>query len=376
VTAFDAYGNVATGYLGTVRFESNDTRAVLPAKYTFTSANAGQHVCWATFKTSGSQAIVAKDTVTSSIDGAQTGINVNPASATNFTVTGYPSPTTAGAWHSLNVTVLDAYGNVATGYVGTVHFTSSDAKAVLPASYTFTSGNAGHRIFWAAFKTAGAQTITATDTVNAGITGQASVTVVANAARTLQFSNLPGSVVAGVAQTFTLTAKDAFGNVATSYGGTVHFTSSDPQAVVPANYTFAGSDAGVHVFTNGLAFRTTGEQSFTATDTAHSALTVTQINILVTAAPAKVMAIIRVPSTSPAVAGGALTVTAQPSVYAGPQVFAATFNPSGAQAAAATDSSPPVEAAPSSILLRRARVLDRYFAETELIEYPASIFPC
>ena len=37
----------------------------------------------------------------------------------------------------MTVTAVDAYGNVATGYTGTVHFTSSDGQAVLPANYTF-----------------------------------------------------------------------------------------------------------------------------------------------------------------------------------------------------------------------------------------------
>jgi hypothetical protein len=30
---------------------------------------------------------------------------------------------------SVTVTALDAYGNIATGYTGTVHFTSSDIAA-------------------------------------------------------------------------------------------------------------------------------------------------------------------------------------------------------------------------------------------------------
>jgi len=42
VTLKDPYGNIATGYAGKVRFTSSDTRAVLPAKYTFTAADAGQ----------------------------------------------------------------------------------------------------------------------------------------------------------------------------------------------------------------------------------------------------------------------------------------------------------------------------------------------
>ena len=93
-------------------------------------------------------------------------------------VSGYPSPTTAGGAHNVTVTAQDAFGNVATGYTGTVHFTSSDASAVLPANYTFTGGDAGTHVFSVTLKTAGTQSITATDTVTGTITGtQSGITV-------------------------------------------------------------------------------------------------------------------------------------------------------------------------------------------------------
>ena len=41
----------------------------------------------------------------------------------------------------------------------------------------------------------------------------------------------------------TVTARDPFGNVATSDNGTVHFTSSDPQAVLPADGALATGPA-------------------------------------------------------------------------------------------------------------------------------------
>ena len=72
---------------------------------------------------------------------------VNAAGASTYTVSGFPNPTTAGAAHSVTVTAYDPYGNVATGYTGTVHFTSTDAQAVLPANYTFTVGDAGSHTF-------------------------------------------------------------------------------------------------------------------------------------------------------------------------------------------------------------------------------------
>ena len=48
--------------------------------------------------------------------------------------------------------------------------------------------------------------------------------------------------------------------------GTVHFSSSDIQAGLPASdYTFANSDHGVHVFTNSVTLKTVGAGSQTVT---------------------------------------------------------------------------------------------------------------
>jgi len=64
-----------------------------------------------------------------------------------------------------------------TGYRGTVHFTSSDPQAVLPADYTFLPADAGSHQFSFTLKTLGNQTITFTDTHSAGFTGTATVNV-------------------------------------------------------------------------------------------------------------------------------------------------------------------------------------------------------
>ena len=63
------------------------------------------------------------------------------------------------------------------GYTGTVHFTSSDPQAVLPADYTFLSADAGSHQFSFTLKTLGNQTITVTDTHSAGFTGTTTINV-------------------------------------------------------------------------------------------------------------------------------------------------------------------------------------------------------
>src|SRR5262249_12356577 len=70
--------------------------------------------------------------------------------------------------------------------------------------------------------------------------------------------------VADVSHSFTVSARDAYGNVVTSFTDKVHFTTTDPKGIVPSDYTFTSSDAGSHTFT--MAFRTAGSQSLTAKD--------------------------------------------------------------------------------------------------------------
>jgi Chitobiase/beta-hexosaminidase C-terminal domain/Right handed beta helix region len=95
--------------------------------------------------------------------------------ATHFTVSA-PGKTIAGSSFAFTVTAVDVFNNTATSYSGTVHFTSSDGSATLPANATLSNGTAG---FNATLKTLGSQSITATDTVNNSITGtSASIAVV------------------------------------------------------------------------------------------------------------------------------------------------------------------------------------------------------
>ena len=143
VTAQNSSGKTDTGYTGTIHFTSSDAQAGLPGNFTFTKADDGTFTFPVTLKTAGSQSISATDTTTAAITGTVSGINVSPATASQLVLSGLPSSTAVGAVQSVTVTAKDPYGNVATGYTGTVHFTSSDLKASLPANYTFTSANDG-----------------------------------------------------------------------------------------------------------------------------------------------------------------------------------------------------------------------------------------
>jgi hypothetical protein len=129
-----------------------------------------------------------------------------------------PGGSTAGGTFSITVSALNSSNATISGYAGTVHFSSSDIAAGLPANYTFTTGDAGvHTFTGLVLKTAGNQSITATDTAGSSITGSAAVSVSASTADHLVFAQQPTAVVAGsvISPAVTVKIEDAYNNVLT-----------------------------------------------------------------------------------------------------------------------------------------------------------------
>ena len=71
-------------------------------------------------------------------------------------------------------------------------------------------------------------------------------------------------VIPGESDPVTVTALRRNGRIDTVFRGTIHFTSSDPLASLPPDYTFTLADAGVHVFPASLF--TIGDQTISTTD--------------------------------------------------------------------------------------------------------------
>jgi hypothetical protein len=198
-------------------------------------------------------------------------LTIDPAAVAAFTVTGFPSPVTAGVAGTVFVAATDAFGNVATSYAGTIALSSTDPLAALPGNASLTAGTG---TLSATFTTAGTQSLTVSDTADPTVTGSQSGIVVSPAAATHLLITGPSTVTAGTAFSITVQAADAFGNLAAGYQGTVTFSSTDndPGVVLPPDYTFMASDNGVHVFTDGVILRTAGSLALTATDTMDSSI--------------------------------------------------------------------------------------------------------
>src|SRR5262249_9198508 len=149
-------------------------------------------------KTAGTQSISVGDYTAFAF--ASANATVTPAAASGFGLGG-PYQPNSGDTGFITVTAVDPYGNQATDYTGTVHFSSSDAAATLPAAHTFTAADGGWQYFAITMRTAGLQTVTATDTHSPTITGEGPVTV-------LPVACLSGPATGSVHQdlTFTLSA--------------------------------------------------------------------------------------------------------------------------------------------------------------------------
>ncbi len=268
VTALGVSGQTATTYSGTVHFTSSDSQSTLPADAPMTSVTG---TFLATLNTAGPQTITVTDTA--SLKGTSSTISVTAGPSNHLSVVPATNLITAGIASSFTVTAIDATGNTVTNYSGTVHFTSSDGQAALPGDSTLTNGVG---TFSVTLKTSGSQTITATDKVSSSINGTSSPISVSGPAT--HFS-VTASGTASTRSSFTVivTALDASNNVSTGYTGTVHITSTDGKAVLPANATLQNG-GGFQV-----TLETAGTQTVTATDMATSSITGTSNSIAVTA---------------------------------------------------------------------------------------------
>ncbi|HEV3115484.1 MAG TPA: S53 family peptidase [Gemmataceae bacterium] len=147
---------------------------------------------------------------------ALSGQSTSGTGATHLGVS-VPTSSKAGALFSITVSALDANGNTVTNYTGSVHFTSTDSAAALPADYTFAAGDNGVHTFTATLKSAGNQTITVTDRGTGSIAGSGTVSVAAAAASRLGFGQQPTNAGVGavINPAVTVQVLDAYGNVVT-----------------------------------------------------------------------------------------------------------------------------------------------------------------
>jgi putative cell wall-binding protein len=257
----------------TISFSSTDPSASLPATGRL---NDGTGTFTATLETAGPQTITATDTQAAGVTGTSSPITVSAAGASTVSAFDVTAPDNASAGTAVSVTVSaeSPSDTVVTGYSGTITFTSTDQAATLPGKSSLTDGTG---TFDVTFGTAGAQTVTVTDT-STSVRGTSNAILVAGAVTHLAVT-APATVSAGVAFGVTVTAEDANDYPSPTDDDTVSLGSSDSAADLPAA---AALTNGTGSFT--LTLNTTGSQTITATDTSNSGITGTSATITVAGA--------------------------------------------------------------------------------------------
>jgi hypothetical protein len=166
------------------------------------------------------------------------------------------------------------------------------ASSVSASNFTLSTSAQGARAFNFNFKSSGALFVpgtascTATFSAN-GLSSTQSFNVTMQQLTVTHFVvTADATATAGSSANFTVTAKDGANNTVPSYTGTVAFTSSDAQAVLPASSPLTN---GVGSFSGTL--KTAGSQTFTATDTVSSTIHGTSNNVTVSAAAVATLAV-------------------------------------------------------------------------------------
>ena len=275
LTALDAANNPVPTYIGVIHFTGTDPQAALPADYTFVGGDAGTHTFNATLKTAGPQTLTAADKAKPTLTGSAP-ITVTAGTAADLRFGQQPADTAPGAVIAPPVTVkiVDAFGNA----VATAHNSVTLALGANPGG-----GSLNGTVTVAAVNGVATFTNLSIDKAGSGYTLAPSTADLPGpftpsapfdiaAKPTTHFSvTAPAGASAGAAFDVTVTALNADNQTATGYTGMVHWTSTDPQAVLPPDYAFTAGDAGVHHFS--VTLKMVGSKTIAVTDKATASIT-------------------------------------------------------------------------------------------------------
>jgi hypothetical protein len=301
ITAKDANGNTVSSYTGTntLSTSSGTISPISTGKF-----SSGIWTGSVTLSAAGSAITIS--TSGSSKSATSNSFTVNSLSLDHYVFNTISSPQTADSSFTITITAKASNGNTFTGYSGRPTLSISTGTINPTVTGVFSNG------VWTGTVTATSAgsdvTIMATDGSHSGMSNPFNVN--SGAANRLVVSS-GTSQVAGVAFSITVTAKDAYGNTATSYTGRVHFSSSDAGSGIslPNDYKFQPGDLGIHTFTNGFTLMTVATGvSVTATDTLTGSIAGSQTDIEVTRAG--VVNVVVSPSGSLVTAGSSKTYSA------------------------------------------------------------------
>jgi hypothetical protein len=297
ITAFDAYGNLATTYAGSKNLTFSGATAIGTFKPTITNSSGtatafgtataitfsagvatvstGKNGAMTLYKAESPSISVTDGTVTTATPLA---VTVAPATAAKFALGATTTTPTAGAADNLTVTAQDSYGNTATSYTGSHSLTFSGPVASPSGEVPTVSNSAGTDIpvgsATAISFSAGVATVSGNANgamklyksgavslkVGDGTLSEATLAMTAAPATAakLALTAVATTLAAGESDNLTITAFDTYGNTATAYAGTKSLTFSGAAAVGANKPTVANSSG------TATAFGTATTISFTA----------------------------------------------------------------------------------------------------------------
>ncbi len=220
ITARDQGGNPVTNYNGSVTLTSSDSQNVFLSAASINLAN-GTATVQVTLQNPSTLTLTA---AAPNFTGTSGSITVSPAVA-SFAIS-VPTTAVAGTAFPVTITAENLLGNTVS-YNGPVTLSSSDGQPILgvPASITLSGGTAQ---VTATLDKANANGVTFTASAGSVQSTSSAITVSPAAATTFTVT-APSTAGAGEAFAVTVVAKDAYGNVATGFSGTVSYSSSDGQ---------------------------------------------------------------------------------------------------------------------------------------------------
>lgn len=151
----------------------------------------------------------------------------NLPTTVTFTLNSFAAGLGRGATTPVTVVAGTPFSLSFSGTTGeTIHFSTTDAQAVLPADYTFVASDNGAHVFSLTLDQAGAESVTITGP-GGGFTQSQPIDVLPGTATQIVFVPLPRTEFVRTPFAVEAEALDAYGNLATSASGTVMLKSLD-----------------------------------------------------------------------------------------------------------------------------------------------------
>jgi hypothetical protein len=194
---------------------------------------------------------------------------------------------TSGSQFGLAIAVLDAYGNLATGYSGdvTIALQNNPGNATLggPLTATPVGGIANFHAFITTETAASGYTLQATSGALAPVTTGPITVIPAPATHLVVITQPPSLVTPGGTFGFVVAAEDDFGNISTGYTGTVSVAAPSGSGATLGGTTSVTPHNGQATFSGLTLTETNGGVALTVTTTG---LTSTTTNVVSVTTPA------------------------------------------------------------------------------------------